>query len=534
MFHPRHHAAARPEKPAIIMATTGAMVCYGTLAENAARCARLFHDLGLKRGDSVAMLIENHARFFEVAWGAIGAGVYFTPISTLLTAEEAAYVIGDSGASLLVTTAKQADKAEALRGLTPGVRHRLMLDGTAPGHMSYETELAQRSTKPLPDMTQGAPMLYSSGTTGRPKGVRPKLPEGPIDSETPLAASLTRLYGFSPETIYLSTAPLYHAAPLKFNLAVQALGGTSVILDKFDAEAALGAIERYAVTHSQWVPTMFIRLLKLPDKVRARYDLSSMQRAIHAAAPCPVDIKRRMLEWWGPLIHEYYSGTESNGLCAFGPEDWLAHPGSVGRPARGELHIMDESGEREVPQGEAGLIYFGGGSVFEYHNDPDKTARSRNTQGWTTIGDIGFVDAEGYLYLSDRRDNVIVSGGVNIYPQEAENLLATHPKVADAAVFGVPNAEFGEEVKAVVQPLPSVETGPALEQELLAFCRANLAHYKCPRSIDFDPELPRQPTGKLYKRLIRDRYWPKTVGRTSLAERLSGVMEQPKAQPSSR
>ncbi|MEN3976836.1 AMP-binding protein [Emcibacter sp. SYSU 3D8] len=522
MFHPRHHAAAHPDKPAIVMASTGETVSYAALADGAARCAQLFRWLGLKRGDGVAMLIENHPRFFEVAWGAQSAGLYFTPISTLLTAEEAAYVIGDSGASALMTTARQAEKAAALLAMTPGIRHRLMLDGTAPGYASYETEVAQCPADPV-ETTQGAPMLYSSGTTGRPKGVRPRLPEGPVDSETPLAAALTRLYGFSSQTVYLSTAPLYHAAPLKFNMAVQALGGTSVILEKFDAEAALAAIERYRVTHAQWVPTMFIRLLKLPDETRAKYDVSSMQKAIHAAAPCPVDIKRRMIDWWGPVIHEYYSGTESNGLCAIGPEEWLAHPGSVGRPARGELHIMDETGEVELPPGEAGLIFFGGGSTFEYHNDPDKTARSRNSRGWTTIGDIGFVDGDGYLYLSDRRDNVIVSGGVNIYPQEAENLLVTHPKVADAAVFGVPNAEFGEEVKAVVQPLPDVAPDAALAQELLAFCRVSLAHYKCPRSIDFDAELPRHPTGKLYKRLIRDRYWPKTDGPVSLAERLSGV-----------
>lgn len=504
------------------MAATGQTLSYAALADGAARCAQLFRWLGLKRGDGVAMLIENHPRFFEVAWGAQSAGLHFTPISTLLTAEEAAYVVNDSGSSALVTTVRQSDKAEALRPLTPGVRQRLVLDGALERHLSYDAVIERFPAKPL-DTAQGAPMLYSSGTTGRPKGVRPRLPDGPVDAETPLAAALTRLYGFSSETVYLSTAPLYHAAPLKFNMAVQALGGTSIIMDKFDAEAALAAIERHRVTHAQWVPTMFIRLLKLPDETRAGYDLSSMQKAIHAAAPCPVDIKRWMLEWWGPVIHEYYSGTESNGLCAIGPEDWLAHPGSVGRPARGELHIMDETGEVELPPGEAGLIFVGGGSVFEYHNDPEKTARSRNSRGWTTIGDIGFVDADGFLYLSDRRDNVIVSGGVNIYPQEAENLLVTHPKVADAAVFGVPNAEFGEEVKAVVQPLPDVAPDAALAQELLDFCRASLAHYKCPRSVDFDPELPRHPTGKLYKRLIRDRYWPKTDGPTSLAERLSGI-----------
>jgi long-chain acyl-CoA synthetase len=525
VFHPRHHAAARPDKPAIVMAGSGETVSYRALADGAARCARLFRRLGLRRGDGVAMLIENHARFFEVAWGAQSAGLYFTPISTLLTAEEAAYVINDSGASALVTTARQQETAEALRTLTPSLRHRLMLDGAPDGYLRYEQEAAGCSTKPL-ETTQGAPMLYSSGTTGRPKGVRPRLPEGAVDAETPLAAALTRLYGFSDRTVYLSTAPLYHAAPLKFNMAVQALGGTSIIMQKFDAEAALAAIERHRVTHAQWVPTMFIRLLKLPDEVRRRYDLSSLEKAIHAAAPCPVDIKRRMLAWWGPVIHEYYSGTESNGLCAIGPEDWLAHPGSVGRPARGELYIMDESGETELPAGEAGLIFFGGGSAFEYHNDPDKTARSRNSRGWTTIGDIGFVDGDGYLYLSDRRDNVIVSGGVNIYPQEAENLLVTHPKVADAAVFGVPDSEFGEAVKAVVQPAPGAAPDAALEHELLAFCRAGLAHYKCPKSIDFDPELPRHPTGKLYKRLIRDRYWPKTNRPTSLAERLSAAKIQ--------
>jgi len=297
-------------------------------------------------------------------------------------------------------------------------------------------------------------------------------------------------------------------------MAIQRFGGTVVIMDHFDAEEALKAIETYKASASQWVPTMFIRMLKMPDETRLKYDVSSMKTAIHAAAPCPVDVKRKMIEWWGPVLHEYYAGTEGNGFVYTNSQDWLAHPGTVGRALVGEVHICGEDG-KEVPVGEEGVIYFASENQFEYYNDPKKTAESRHPEHptWSTLGDVGRLDADGFLYLTDRKAFMIISGGVNIYPQETENVLIGHPRVADVAVIGVPNEDFGEEVKAVVQPANWADAGPALAEELMAYCREHLSPIKCPRSIDFMEELPRHPTGKLYKRLIRDRYWGKRESR---------------------
>jgi long-chain acyl-CoA synthetase len=349
-------------------------------------------------------------------------------------------------------------------------------------------------------------MLYSSGTTGRPKGVLPVLPKQPIDAENPLLAITSKLYGMGPDTIYLSPAPLYHAAPLRFNMSVMRLGGTAVIMEHFDAEAFLRLVPQHRITHSQLVPAMFVRFLKLPDAVRLQYDMSSLRCAIHAAAPCPVPTKEAMIAWWGPIVWEYYAGTEGNGLTMCNSAEWLAHKGTVGKAVVGTLRICDDAGN-ELPAGEPGTIYFADGRPFEYHNDSNKTAESRHPRGWTTLGDVGYVDGDGFLHLTDRKAFMIISGGVNIYPQEAENLLINHPRVMDCAVFGVPNEDFGEEVKAVVQPREMAEAGPALAEELIAYCKQHLAAIKCPRSIDFEPELPRHPTGKLYKRLLRDRYW---------------------------
>jgi long-chain acyl-CoA synthetase len=351
-------------------------------------------------------------------------------------------------------------------------------------------------------------MLYSSGTTGRPKGVKTELTTDAFDAVSPFMQNNAVLYGFGPDTRYLSPAPLYHAAPLRFTMSVLRFGGTVVVMEKFDAEHALALIQQHRVTHSQWVPSMFVRFLKLPDATRARYDLSSLKVAIHAAAPCPVAVKERMIGWWGPVLFEYYAGTEGNGFVACNSAQWLAHKGTVGRAITGEIRILDPNGN-VLPPGpdNTGGIYFANAPVFEYHNDPEKTAASRTKEGWSTLGDVGYVDADGYLYLTDRKSHMIISGGVNIYPQEVEDLLITHPKIADAAVIGVPSDEYGEDVKAVVQPLDWADATPAFAAELIAFCRDNISHVKCPRSVDFDRELPRHPTGKLYKRLIRDRYW---------------------------
>ena len=406
----------------------------------------------------------------------------------------------------MIIAASLAGQAAELLGRNPEVRARYAVDGALPGHSAWEPSLASQPSSRIADESAGRDMLYSSGTTGRPKGVKTELSGEAIDASNTLTVVGSTLYGLGQDTIYLSPAPLYHAAPLRFNMTVMRFGGTAVIMEHFDAEQALALIERHGITHSQWVPTMFVRMLKLEPEVRARYRHHTLKVAIHAAAPCPVQVKQAMIDWWGPVLYEYYAGTEGNGFVACTSAEWLAHRGTVGRALVGELRILDDAGQ-VVPAGETGTIYFANGPAFEYHNDPEKTAASRNAEGWTTLGDVGHLDAEGFLYLTDRRHYMIISGGVNIYPQEVENLLVTHPKVADVAVFGVPNEDFGEEVKAVVQPLDMAAAGPALAEELIAYCRASLSHVKCPKSVDFEAELPRHPTGKLYKRILRERYW---------------------------
>jgi acyl-CoA synthetase (AMP-forming)/AMP-acid ligase II len=377
----------------------------------------------------------------------------------------------------------------------------------ATGFESWEAAVDGAADTAIADPAQGLDMLYSSGTTGRPKGVKWPMPQTPAGARTMLVELLAPLFAYGRDCRYLSPAPLYHAAPLRHCMTVIKLGGTVFVMEAFDAERALQSIERHRITHSQWVPTMFVRMLKLPDGVRTRYDLSSMQVAVHAAAPCPVDVKQRMLDWWGPIVFEYYAGTENNGFCTITPQQWLQHKGSVGRASQGVLHICDEEGN-ELHSGATGLVYFSDGPEFEYHNDPARTEQTRNAQGWSTLGDIGRLDEEGYLYLVDRRAFMIISGGVNIYPQEAESVLIGHPKVADVAVIGVPSDDLGEEVKAVVQLLDPADAGAETEAELLAYCRQHIASFKCPRSVDFDAALPRHPTGKLYKQLVRRRYWP--------------------------
>lgn len=512
-MHPLIHAGETPDKPAVVMASTGETLTYRQLEDRSNQGAQLFRKLGLKTGDGIAIFMENNIRFLEIAWAAQRSGLYYTCISSRLTAGEVDYIVRDCGAKVLIASHGLAAAAGELVDRLDDLK-LFMVGGTIPGFASYEEAAGAQPTARIADESAGADMLYSSGTTGRPKGVRHPLDGAPIDQPSPLAGLVTMIFGLSRDTIYLSPAPLYHAAPLRYCMAMHRLGGTVVVMEHFDAEDTLRFIERYRITGSQFVPTMFVRMLKLPEEVRARYDVSSIKTAIHAAAPCPVEVKRKMIEWWGPVIHEYYAGTEGNGFCYVGSKDWLAHPGTVGRALIGEIHICGENGE-ELPTGEEGVIYFGGGSAFEYHNDPKKTAESRHPAhpDWSTLGDVGKLDAEGFLYLTDRKAFMIISGGVNIYPQEAENLLIGHPKVADVAVIGVPNEDFGEEVKAVVQPADWADAGPALADELIAYCRANLSPIKCPRSIDFERELPRHPTGKLYKRLIRDRYWGKRESR---------------------
>ncbi len=506
-MYPGAIAKDRPDHPAYIMGSTGQVVTYRELDDESNRIAQLFWDAGLREGDHIAFMMENHPRFLQIAWAAQRAGLYYTAISWRLTPSEVEYIVNDCGAKAFITTHARRDVASQVLDKLPEAKVRLMIDGVVDGYDPFEERIAQYPAEPIPEEREGADMLYSSGTTGQPKGVKPKLP-GVAAGDFPggVLMLFQGLFGADQDTVYLSPAPLYHAAPLRFTMAVHRLGGTAVIMEHFDPVECLALIERYKVTHAQFVPTMFVRMLKLPEEERARYDVSSLKVAIHAAAPCPVPVKEQMIEWWGPIIHEYYAGTEGNGFVYCNSEDWLAHKGTVGKPLLGALHILDEEGN-ELPPRQEGTIYFESAADFEYHNDPEKTKASRTEQGWSTLGDVGYVDEDGFLYLTDRKAYMIISGGVNIYPQEAENVLTVHPKVLDVAVIGVPNDEMGEEVKAIVQPMDMADAGPDLERELIDYCKQHLASYKCPRSVDFREELPRHPTGKLYKRLLRDEYW---------------------------
>ncbi|MEJ2817956.1 acyl-CoA synthetase [Caulobacter sp. CCG-8] len=510
-MHPFHHAQSQPEKPAYVMAGSGETVTYKQLDERSNQGAQLFRSLGLNTGDVIAILMDNHPRFFEIAWAAQRAGLYYTCISTKLTPAEAEYIVKDCEAKVLIVSPALDGVADALAPLVPGVRLFRVGGGKAP-YEDFEAARDAMPATPIADEAAGSDMLYSSGTTGRPKGVKPALSGTPIDAPNALQMMAMGLFGFSGDSVYLSPAPLYHAAPLRWCMTVHKLGGTVIVMEKFDPETALALIEKHKVSCGQFVPTHFVRMLKLPEQVRAKYDVSSIASAVHAAAPCPVPVKEQMIGWWGPVIFEYYAGTEGNGFCWINSENWLAHKGSVGQAVLGELRICDEDGNPVPPRTE-GAVYFANGPAVNYHNAPDKTAESYNQHGWTTLGDVGWADEEGYLYLTDRKSFMIISGGVNIYPQEIENLLITHPKVADAAVVGAPHEEMGEQVVAVIQPLDASVDQAALAEELMAFARANLSHVKSPKRIDFMAELPRHPTGKLYKRLIRDAYWGKSESR---------------------
>ncbi|GMG92440.1 acyl-CoA synthetase [Cupriavidus metallidurans] len=504
------HATLTPDKPAVINGTTGDRLTYRELDERSNRFAQYLYALGLRRGDHFAMVLENNIRCFEVCWAALRSGLLVTPVNRYLTAPEAAYIIADSGARVVVTSWAMRDLAVQLGDIMPANVGRLMIDGTMPGWRSYEDAVAAYPAERLADEWLGATMVYSSGTTGRPKGIIRAQPAGKV---TEGSGSARRpqfdRYGFGVDTVYLSPAPLYHTAPLGYGLETQFGGGTVIFMEKFDAEDALRMIERHRVTHSQWVPTMFIRILKLDDATRAAYDLSSHRVAIHAAAPCPQETKRDMIEWWGPILHEYYAATEGNGSTSLDTQEWLAHPGSVGKALLGSIRICDDDGN-ELPAGETGTVYFEREALpFHYHNDPDKTRAAQHPRHptWTAVGDVGRVDADGYLYLTDRKAFMIISGGVNIYPQAIEDALVIHPSVGDAAVIGVPNPEMGEEVKAIVEPAAGISPTPELAEELLAYLRTRVAKYMVPRSVDFIDAMPRLPTGKLYKASLRERYW---------------------------
>ncbi|QOZ22756.1 AMP-binding protein [Bradyrhizobium sp. CCBAU 51753] len=509
------HAHLRPLQPAFIMAGSGEIVTYRELEARNNRLAHLFRRRGMKRLDHYSIFMENNDRYLESCGAGERAGLYFTCVNSFLTPGELAYILTNSQSRILITSQLKLDVAREALKECPQVELCIVVDGDGESEriVGLTQATAGLPSTPIADEALGTAMLYSSGTTGRPKGIVRPLPEQPPAQNLPLFDFLIKLWHYREGMVYLSPAPLYHSAPqAAVNLTIR-MGGTVIIMESFDPERYLQLVQQWGITHTQLVPTMFSRMLKLPEEVRNRYDLSSLEIAIHAAAPCPALVKDDMIKWWGPIIHEYYGATEGLGFTACNSEEWLAHRGTVGKVLLGDLHILDEN-LKPCPNGTPGTVWFKTASPFEYFNDPAKTSEARSPDGsMSTVGDVGYIDDDNFLYLTDRATFMIISGGVNIYPQECENLLITHPKVADAAVFGVPNVDLGEEVKAVVQPVDGVAPGPDLAEELIAFCAQSLSRQKVPRSVDFEAELPRLPTGKLYKRLLRDRYWGNKTSR---------------------
>jgi acyl-CoA synthetase (AMP-forming)/AMP-acid ligase II len=501
-LRPGAHAAADPDRPAVVEHPSGHVLTYAELEARSRRLAGLWRAAGLVPGDHVAVLLDNQAAYFEVTWAAQRSGLYLTPVNWHLGAEEAGYVVADCGARSVVSTARLAPLLADLAPSLGAVETRLVTDGAVPGWQPYRPAVDAAEPIEAADEVEGAWMFYSSGTTGRPKGIKPPMRGVPYGTGGMLESLVTNLYGFRPGMTYLCPAPLYHAAPLGWSMATHRLGGTVVVLDRFDAAEALRAIEAHRVTHAQVVPTHLVRMLKLDPDVRTAADLSSLEVVVHAAAPCPPEVKDAALDWLGPILYEYYSGSEGAGFCAIGPEEWRQHRGSVGRSLLGAVHAVGADGS-DLPPGEIGQLWFEGSATFEYHGDPAKTAEAIDARGRATIGDIGYVDAEGYVYLTDRVAHTVISGGVNIYPREIEDVLVVHPAVLDVAVIGVPDDEMGERLLAVVEPAPGVEAGPELADELRRFCRERLAGFKVPRDVEFVDELPRLPTGKVRKADLR-------------------------------
>ncbi len=506
--HPSIHAQRTPDKAAYIMADSGEVVSYKDLDSRTNQGAQLFRHLGLKTQDVILIFAENHARFLEVLWAAQRSGLYFTAVSWHLTAPEIDYILHDSGAKVFIASARFSavarEVAEGLDAQKSTVR-LVSLGGEISGFEAYEALRDQQPSTPISDEVAGMPMLYTSGTTGKPKGVKRPFPNDPIDLVHQGEIFFHR-EGFDENSVGLAAGPLYHTAPMNNTMRNQRFGGTGIVVDKFDPEELLGLIEKHGVKQLTCVPTHFVRLLKLPEQVRQKYDLSSLEIVLHTAAPCPLDVKHKMIEWLGPILFEYYGGTEGIGGTLVRSKEWLKYPGTIGKPVVGNVYAMNEDTWEEVPIGEEGVLYFDVTGNFRYHNDEAKTKSVTSPQGWRTLGDIGYVNEQGYVFLTDRKANMIISGGVNIYPQEAENRLLSHPKVVDAAVFGIPHPDFGQQVKAVVQLADSEGVGDQMEVELIEFCKMELSSIKCPRSIDFTERLPRQANGKLYKRLLQDHY----------------------------
>ena len=512
-YHPSCHAKTRPDHLALVIADTGEALTYRELNDGSNRVAQFLRASGLKPGDRIGVMMRNSPWFCMVHWGATRCGVFVTLLSTHLKPDEATYILNDAQAKLLVLSASLGETPRVLAAeretRIPGIAAIFYADDEPIAHAASLGEaLAPMPAVPVADEISGFHMIYSSGTTGRPKGIVQAFTPGPIDEFNFMEGNMPHYAQMQP-VVTLNVGPLYHGAPLSSMVVTQRHGGTFVTQRKFSAEGVLKAIADYRVNNAQFVPTMFVRMLALPDEVRQQYDVSSLKLAIHAAAPCPVEIKHRMIDWWGPIIYEYYGSTEGVGSTAITAEEWLRKPGSVGRPSLGAIHICDDDGN-ELPRGESGLIYFEAlpGRGIEYLNDPEKTKRARNPlhPGWLTVGDIGRMDDDDYLFLTDRKDFMIISGGVNIYPQAIEDCLIVHPKVLDVAVIGVANADYGEEVKAIVQPKDWADAGPQLEAELREWCAARISKVTQPRSYEFVPDLPRIPSGKLAKHELRKVY----------------------------
>ncbi len=504
-MYPQTYAKESPDKPAIVMARSGETVSYGQLDRASNKGAHLFRKLGLQTGDCMAIYMENRADFMQVAWAAYRAGLYIALIASHLKTDEVRYILENSGSKVLVTSQKLAETARAASGGAKCTQHVFSVDEGVDGMGAWWPALEPLPATPIDDESRGQEMLYTSGTTGRPKGVKVPLAKEGFEKRPQDMEIYIKVWGFNQDTVYLSPGPLYHAAPFRTTLMVLFAGGTNVVMEKFDAEEFLRLVERYKVTNSQVVPTMFVRMLALDEETRNKYDLSSLKQIIHAAAPCPVEVKERMLDWLGMIIYEGYGGSEGVGATTISPQEWLEHKGSVGRAVFGKIHILDDD-MNELGPGEVGNIYFETQRPFEYHNDPEKTKQAHSPQGYVSCGDIGYLDEEGYLYLTDRKDHMIISGGVNIYPVEIENVLITHPDVADVAVFGIPDVDFGEIVMAVVELHPDVQGSDALAEDLIGFCRARLSKIKAPKRIEFIDHLPRTEMGKLKKHELKALY----------------------------
>ena len=507
-MNPRHFAKTTPDKVAVKMSDGCASLSFAELEKKANQAAYLFRSHGLEAGGRVAFLLPNCIDVFPFAWGAQRAGLLYVPIPTKSTIDETAYLLKDSGANLLLTSIECPAVTQDGFDASLGDVFKYSLNPSPSGDWTdWDTALSAFPETPIADEVAGQAMLYSSGTTGRPKGISPSHGVGgPFEEPELLTQLISQGFQVDDQGIFLTPAPLYHAAPLKWTMCVQALGATTIIMPRFSPAETLEIIERERVTDAQFVPTHFIRMLKMPEAERVKYDVSSLKMAVHAAAPCPVDTKEKMFDWWGDVIYEYYAGSEGFGMTLATPEGWKAHPGTVGSPILGALHICGENGE-PLPIGKIGQIYFESDVVFSYHNDSEKTKGAYNKHGWATLGDIGYLNEDGFLYLTDRKNFMIISGGVNIYPQEIENSLISHPDVADVAVIGAPDPDFGEKVVAIVQPLNLTQDRRELAAELNRYCRKELSSVKVPKQIDFVDELPRTETGKMMKRLLRDEYW---------------------------